>query len=119
MLPGPGAGSLAGGIKIRRLVVLLAGCGVVIPALAACAARPAPPAARGPGTPGRATVYVVSQGSKTVTAVVAATGKAGRPVKLANGPDALAVGPDGRTVWVVSTSRPGFVTPIRTATNTA
>jgi len=119
MLPGPGAGSPAGGIKIRRLVILLAGCGVVIAASAGCAARPAPSAVRGPGRPGRATVYVVSQGSKTVTPVVAATGKAGRPVKVANGPDALAVGPDGRTVWVVSTSRPGFVTPIRTATNTA
>jgi DNA-binding beta-propeller fold protein YncE len=64
-------------------------------------------------------VYVVSQGSKTVTPVVAGSGKAGRPVRVASGPDALAVGPDGRTVWVVSTSRPGFVTPIRTATNTA
>jgi len=64
-------------------------------------------------------VYVVSQGSKTVTPVVAAAGKAGRPVKLANGPDALAMGRDGKTVWVVSTSWPGFVTPIRTATNTA
>ena len=64
-------------------------------------------------------VYVVSQATNTVTPVLVGSGKARKPIKVATGPDALAVGPDGRTVWVTSLSQPGFVTPIQTATNTA
>src|SRR5262245_16319983 len=99
----------------------MAGTGIVVAAgSAAYAAHPRSSTAQGPETRGRATVYVVSQGPKTVTPVFAATGTAGKPIKVANGPDALAIGRDGKTVWVVSTnyfSGHGFVTPIRTATN--
>ena len=101
---------------------MLALCGVVVAISAACAARPAPSPARSLVKSGRATVYVVSQGPKTVTPVLAATGEAGRPVRVAADPDALASGPDGRIVWAVSGSNfsgHGFVTPIRTASNTA
>jgi DNA-binding beta-propeller fold protein YncE len=106
-------------------VIVLGGTGVVVAAAsAAYAAHQGPSTAQGPDAPGRATVYVVSQGSKTVTPVFAATRTAGRPIKVANGPDALAVGRDGKTVWLVSTnygtiSGHGFVTPIRTASNMA
>jgi hyaluronoglucosaminidase len=67
-------------------------------------------------TPNSKTLYVANGGSSTVTPISTATGKAGRPIRVGSGPAFLAVGPDGRAVYVVGA---GSVTVIRTATDTA
>jgi YVTN family beta-propeller protein len=52
-----------------------------------------------------------------------ATNKAGKPIKVGPGPDAIAITPDGKTAYVANGGLPpagsDTVTPIRTATNTA
>ncbi len=59
---------------------------------------------------------VLSVGS--VTPVAVATGIAGTPIPVGKGPVALAMTPDGTTVYVANDGS-GTVTPIATATNTA
>jgi DNA-binding beta-propeller fold protein YncE len=78
-------------------------------------------------TPDGKTAYVASQirqkpavsctgQTGVVTPVSTATNLPGRPIRVACDPHALAVTPDGKTVWVGSQS---WVTPISTVTNTA
>ena len=52
----------------------------------------------------------------TVTPIEAATGTAGRPIKVGFRPWAIAITPDGKTAYVVN-SETSTVTPISTATN--
>ena len=77
-----------------------------------------------PASPARqATAYVVNDTSPgTVTPIRTATNTALAPVKVQPHPDAIAIIPDGKTAYAVSTGKSnnsGTVTPIRTATNTA
>jgi DNA-binding beta-propeller fold protein YncE len=57
----------------------------------------------------------------TVTPIDTATGTPGEPIDVGNGPLAIAITPDGMTVYVANTfdrsNGPGTVTPIATATN--
>jgi hypothetical protein len=69
------------------------------------------------------TAFVVNSVSNALTPVNTATNTAGKPIKVAEVPNAIAITPDGRTAYVVS--NPGFggkgsnaVMPISTATNT-
>jgi len=76
-----------------------------------------------PASPARqATAYVVNDTSPgTVTPIRTATNTALAPVKVQPHPDAIAIIPDGKTAYAVSTGKSnnsGTVTPIRTATNT-
>jgi YVTN family beta-propeller protein len=70
----------------------------------------------------QATAYVVNDTSPgTVTPIRTATNTALAPVKVQPHPDAIAIIPDGKTAYAVSTgesNNSGTVTPIRTATNT-
>jgi DNA-binding beta-propeller fold protein YncE len=77
-------------------------------------------------TPDGSTAYVASQRwqkpaasctgqTGVVTPIPTATNLPGRPIRVACDPHAIAVTPDGKTVWVGSQS---WVTPISTATNT-
>jgi YVTN family beta-propeller protein len=54
-----------------------------------------------------------------VTPITTATNRAGKPIRIGEGPAtiAIAITQDGRTAYVVS-STAGTVTPIATATNT-
>jgi YVTN family beta-propeller protein len=67
--------------------------------------------------------YVVNGGSDTVTPIRTATGKPGMPIRVGASPEAIAITPNGRTVYVVNFdtkgSARGSVVPIRTATNKA
>ena len=76
-------------------------------------------AAAGAAVAGRsaAVSYVRSQEAGTVTPIFTATNTAGTPVKVGDGPGAIAITPDGRTIYVASYRN--TVTPIFTATNTA
>ena len=78
-------------------------------------------------TPDGNTAYVASEPSQkpavtctgqtgVVTPISTATNRPGRPIRVACDPYAVAVTPDGKTVWVGSRN---WVTPISTATNTA
>ena len=49
-------------------------------------------------TPDGAPAYVASYGANTVTAINVATDRPGRPVRVGQAPDALAVTPDGARV---------------------
>ena len=57
-------------------------------------------------------------GANTVTPISTATNRPGKPINAGKDLDGIAIIPDGRTAYVVSTSS-ATVTPIRTATNTA
>jgi DNA-binding beta-propeller fold protein YncE len=78
-------------------------------------------------TPDGNTAYVASQPSQKpavnctgrtgeVTPISTATNLPGQPIRVACDPYALAVTPDGKTVWVGSRN---WLTPISTATNTS
>jgi DNA-binding beta-propeller fold protein YncE len=78
-------------------------------------------------TPDSKTAYVVSEPAQelsatctgrtgVVTPISTATNLPGRPVRVACDPYAVAVTPDGKTVWVGSR---GWITPISAATHTA
>jgi YVTN family beta-propeller protein len=66
------------------------------------------------------TAYVISgyPGIRTVTPIDTATGKPGKAIKVGNASAAIAITPDGKTAYVVSTLS-DTVTPIQTATNKA
>jgi YVTN family beta-propeller protein len=70
-------------------------------------------------TPDGKTAYVANTNSGTVTPITTATNRAGKPIRVADGPGtiAIAITRDGRTAYVVSGTA-GTVTPIATATNT-
>jgi DNA-binding beta-propeller fold protein YncE len=66
------------------------------------------------------TIFVVNAGSDDLTPVNVSTGVAGPAVKLGELPDALAVAPGGKTVYIVEVGSdeqgsPGRVVPIATA----
>ena len=83
------------------------------------------PVAGGAGhTAGPITVYVANEAGNTVTPIRAASGTAGRAIKVGPAPALIAVSPDGQTAYVVGIGRllPGAAAPvtltaIRTATN--
>jgi len=64
------------------------------------------------------TVYVLNQGSGTVTPISTATNTAGKPIKVGHSPCSIAIAPDGREVYVAN-QMAGTVTPIDTRTNRA
>jgi DNA-binding beta-propeller fold protein YncE len=74
----------------------------------------------GPGAlavlPGGKTVHVANNGDGTVVPISTARDRAGRPIKVGRAPDAIAVTPDGRAVYVLGF---GWLVPIDTRTNTA
>jgi DNA-binding beta-propeller fold protein YncE len=85
-------------------------------------------------TPDGATVYVASglnntngtvcpavgpqRAASIVTPIATATGKAGTPIRAGQNPGPMAITPDGKTVYVVSTAS-RLVIPVRVATGTA
>ena len=81
------------------------------------ATGPAPHAAAGTTTAMSFTAYVVNSGSNTVTPINTATGTPGRPIPVGEGPEAIAITPNGKTAYIVN-SLSDTVTPITTATNT-
>jgi YVTN family beta-propeller protein len=73
-------------------------------------------------TPNGTTAYVMNGFPGTVTPIALATGTAGTPITVPIGPQAIAMAPDGKTVYVASSqdeSVMGYVTPIDVVTNTA
>ena len=68
------------------------------------------------------TAYVLNNGSGTVTPIATATNTPGKPITVGPHPWAIAITPDGKTAYVVSSinssDTPGTVTPISTATST-
>ena len=62
------------------------------------------------------TAYV--SGNNSVTPINTATNTPGTPIPVGNGPEGVAITPDGKTAYVADFSS-GAVTPIDTATNTA
>jgi len=69
-----------------------------------------------------ATAYVASAGTGTVTPIDVATGRAGTPIPVGNGADAVAITPDGKTAFVANYGANGSghtVTPIDVATGRA
>jgi DNA-binding beta-propeller fold protein YncE len=67
-------------------------------------------------TPDGKTVCVVS--GRMVTLVSTATGTAGTPIPVTDGPIAVAITPNSTTAYVASNGN-GFVTPISTVTGRA
>ena len=76
-------------------------------------AKPSGTSAAGPEI-----AYVTSSANSTVTPIYLATGKAGTPIRVGSGPDAIAITPDGKTAYVTNGSD-NTVTPIHLATGTA
>ena len=80
-------------------------------------------------TPDSSTAYVLNAGSGTVTPIRTATNTALAPIRVGKFPQAeplaIAITPDGTTIYVAdvvaqgSPHQQGTVVPIRTATNTA
>ena len=81
--------------------------------------RAYPPPRQGPLA--QVTAYVASSDGHTVVPVNTVTNKAGKPIKVGPGPEAIAITPDGKTAYVANGGLPysDTVTPIRTATDTA
>jgi DNA-binding beta-propeller fold protein YncE len=80
---------------------------------------PASAATVGPGAGSWQTIFVANLGSDSVTPIDAATGLAAPPIGLGELPDALAVAPGAKTVYVVEVGSdeqgsPGRVVPIAT-----
>ena len=87
------------------------------------AAGPASHAAAGTTTARPPTAYVVNSDSGTVTPITTATNTPGRPIRVGEGPLAIAVTPNGKTAYVANEGTGHVdahtVTPIQTATNKA
>ena len=64
-----------------------------------------------------ATAYVVNRGSDTVTPINTSTNAAGTAITVGPNPNAIAITPNGKTAYVVTTT--DKVVPITTATNKA
>jgi YVTN family beta-propeller protein len=74
------------------------------------------------GGPAKATVYVASAGAGTITPIDVVTGRAGPPIQVGSGADAIAVTPDGTTAFVANYGANGSghtVTPVDVATGHA
>lgn len=70
-------------------------------------------------SPDSTTAYIAtSLGPDTVIPIRLRTGRLGRRIRVRRDPEAMAITPDGRTLYVASDAA-GTVTPIRTATWTA
>ena len=108
---------------IAATVAAVAVIAVAVPVVAGslggspAAQRPGVQQAHGP------VAYVVSDSTGSVTPIGTATNTpAGKPIMIGNFPGAVAITPDGKTVYVTrgslftGGSRPGWVTPISTAT---
>jgi YVTN family beta-propeller protein len=80
--------------------------------------RPVPGTGPLPAYAHHPTAFVVNYGSGTVTPVDLASKRAGPPIKVGNGPRAIAITPGGRTAYVAN-SGSGTVTPISTVTGRA
>jgi YVTN family beta-propeller protein len=102
---------------IRGLCAVAVGAAIVPLGLAGTAGATASPACRAH----HVTVYVVNQGSGTVTPISTATNTAGQEINVGKDPYGIAITPNGRTAYVthVATFPPGIVTPINLATGTA
>ena len=105
---------------IKRAVAAVVGLGLAT-AVGACAkaghaAPSAHPMAVAHLPHGPFTVYVLNQGSGTVTPISTATNKAGKPIKVSHSPCSIAIAPDGREVYVTN-QMAGTVTPINTRTS--
>jgi len=123
--------SLRAGIKLRRRRRIRSAAGSVAAAAAIAVAIPAGIRAightPGPVTGHRAvasTVYVAyapdSAGQNTVVPISTTTSTAGKPIRLRGLFGAVAITPDGKTLYVSSPEGPaGAVIPISTTTNTA
>ena len=118
--------SLRAGLRLRRRRRGLTAAGTA--AVVAASVVPAGTGALGDllggaGRPAAPVLYVLVQhgrfgtGPGDVVPVSTATGKPGRPIPVGRGASAIAVTPDGATVYVVNTVS-GTVTPISTATGT-
>jgi DNA-binding beta-propeller fold protein YncE len=88
----------------------------VVPASASGAV---PASASGAGAGSWSTIFVANLGSDSVTPIDAVTGAAAPPIGLGELPDALAVAPGAKTVYVVEVGRdedgsPGRVVPLAT-----
>ena len=109
---------LRAGIKQRRRRVLGAAGGVA----AVAAITVAVPAVTGSlgthpaGTAGQLTVYVRSIRAGTVTPITVGLTTPEPPIRVGQGSGAIAVTPNGKTIYVADYG--GMVTPITTATNT-
>ena len=102
---------------IRGLCAVAVGAAILPLGLASTAGATVSPACRAH----HATVYVVNQGSGTVTPIRTATNTAGKPINVGQDPYDIAITPNGRTAYVthVATFPPGIVTPIHLPTGTA
>jgi DNA-binding beta-propeller fold protein YncE len=106
----------------RRLLEGIAGMttlaviAVAIPAVAVNSGHCPAVSRTGTAHPRGPVVYVLNAENDTVTPIVAATNKPGRPIRLTDD-GLIAVTPDGKTAYVTNT-RYGTVTPITTGTNT-
>jgi len=83
-------------IWVRRHPIWCALVAVVIVIIAAVVTT----AARRTGT--AETVYVLHQSARVVTPISTVTNVAGKPVRVGSGPIAIAVTPDGKTVYVAN-----------------
>ena len=101
---------------IRGLCAVAVGAAILPLGLASTATATVSSASRAH----HATVYVVNQGSGTVTPIRTATNTAGKEINVGRDPYDIAITPNGRTAYVthVATVPPGIVTPIHLATGT-
>jgi DNA-binding beta-propeller fold protein YncE len=119
-----GPGRHPGNVVIKYRVIVVAGLAIIAAAgTTAGAARPVPTAASAPALPGPVTAYVIGVSNKVIP-IRTATNTPRKAIRVGNDPLAIAVTPDGRTVYVASFINifkhvRGTVTPIDTATNTA
>ncbi len=103
--------AMAGRNRRRRVAVF---AGAVL-AIATAVTIPAVVAIGSAHTPTVLFAYVANFGDGTVTPVNLATGRPGAPIKVGNGPEAIAITPDGKTAYVVEPYR-GTVIPVNLAT---
>jgi DNA-binding beta-propeller fold protein YncE len=99
----------------RALAVRFAGLALAVATASAAGGLPAHAReTRG----GRVMAYAINATSDTVLPLDTATGRAGRPIRVGRDPDAIAITPDGKTVYVASLTG-DTVTPVRTRTGKA
>jgi DNA-binding beta-propeller fold protein YncE len=104
----------------RLSVIAAAGAALVAVAISAAVIGLVPTGHRPPvvgPVAESATAYVLSYEASTVTPIDVATGVAGTPIRAGNGPDGIAITPDGKTAYVADIG--GTVTPINLATGRA
>jgi YVTN family beta-propeller protein len=112
--------ALRAGIKLRRRRRIVGAAGGVAVAAAIGVAIPAVTAPLGTSPASsqhEVTAYVHSTRAGTVTPITVGTNTPGKPIKVGQGFGAIAITPNGRTLYVANFG--DKVTPITTATNTA